>query len=242
MGVEQLKVTLNHHCGDDLTTVNAAKVSFDKISKWEEGEEDSQIEFDFSGKPFKTTKQYLSDKDTKLINYLAKHKHYSPFGHSFASFTVEAPVFVRAQLVKHKFLRLNEISRRYVDNPPEFYSPDVWRVRAENVKQGSKNGDLKKGWTQEDINHLNSESGYTALSIYNHMLEADVAPEMARMILPQSMMTSWWWSGSLDAFADMCKLRCKPDAQYETRMVAEQINTIMSGLFPVSWKALTNEL
>ena len=211
-----IKATYINHMGNDLTVANAARVSFGKTSEMED---------DPWGPP------KLKAKDDKLIRYLAKHKHISPFGHCFASFHVKAPVFVARQLVKHKFLRWNEISRRYVDDEPEFYVPDVWRGRSADKKQGSdKDLDL---WWDEDL--LFSRP----LSVYKRMLDEGVAPEMARMVLPQSTMTEWYWSGSLDAFADMCNLRCKDDTQAETREVAKQIDHKMIELFPVSWDALT---
>jgi thymidylate synthase (FAD) len=178
----------------------------------------------------------ISDSDAKLINYLAKHKHISPFGHAFASFHIKAPIFVARQLVKHKFLRWNEISRRYVDDEPEFYTPDVWRGRSKDKKQGSE-GEVVLGTLDTAIV---SDSPYDALSAYKALLMSGVAPEQARMVLPQSTMTEWYWSGSLDALADMCNLRCKPDTQAETRIVANQVDHIMMGLFPVAWDALTD--
>jgi len=215
----QIEATYIDHMGSDLSVVNAARVSFGKKSEWEA---------DYNQVPCGL--EVLSERDAKLIRYLAKHKHISPFGHAFASFHVKAPIFVARQLVKHKFLRWNEISRRYVDDEPEFYVPDVWRGKAENIKQGSA-GVVS---TQSDPNFVN----YTALRTYNEMLAEGVAPEMARMVLPQSTMTEFYWSGSLDALADMCRLRCKEDTQYESRVVADQISTIMQGLYPVSWSAL----
>ena len=132
--------------------------------------------------------------------------------------------------MKHKFLRWNEISRRYVDDEPEFYVPDVWRGRSADKKQGSDK-DLEVWW-DEDL--LFSRP----LSVYKRMLDEGVAPEMARMVLPQSTMTEWYWSGSLDAFADMCRLRITPDTQYETKQAALGVDKIMLKLFPVSWIAL----
>jgi thymidylate synthase (FAD) len=172
----------------------------------------------------------LSERDTKLIRYLAKHKHISPFGHCFASFHVKAPVFVARQLVKHKFLRWNEVSRRYVDDEPEFYLPDQWRGRSKDKKQGSD------GTVQTFVSDWDTYNH--SLKIYKDLLKDGVCPEQARMVLPQSMMTEWYWSGSLDAFADMCTLRCKPDTQYESQLVANQIDDMMSEKFPVSWEAL----
>ena len=206
------------HMGSDLSVVNAARVSFGKRSEWNPDWRDDHYE-------------PLLPADSKLIKYLAKHKHMSPFGHAFASFHVKAPVFVARQLVKHKFLRWNEISRRYVDTEPEFYVPSEWRGRAEDVKQGSS-GEVKVPYL---VPH---EFNRSALYEYETLLEAGVCPEQARMVLPQSMVTEWYWSGSLDAFADMCNLRCKPDTQYETQVIAGHIDTEMAKLFPVSWKAL----
>jgi thymidylate synthase (FAD) len=210
-----IKATYIDHMGTDLTVANAARVSFGKTSEMEDN---------MWGPP------YLKDKDAKLIRYLAAHKHISPFGHCFASFHVKAPIFVARQLVKHKFLRWNEISRRYVDDEPEFYVPDVWRGRSADKKQGSDK-DLEVWW-DEGLQFSRP------LSVYKRMLEEGVAPEMARMVLPQSTMTEWYWSGSLDAFADMCNLRCKTDTQLETRMVANMVSNKMLELFPVSWEAL----
>jgi thymidylate synthase (FAD) len=214
-----IDVTLKDYMGTDLSVVNAARVSFGKSSTF-----DGRV-----GGP-----NVLKAADAKLIQYLANHGHYSPFGHCFASFHVKAPVFVARQLVKHKFLRWNEISRRYVDDDPEFYVPDEWRGRADDKKQGSE-GIVKLGQLDEMIV---SDSPYEALCAYNALLKSGVAPEQARMVLPQSTMTEWYWSGSLDAFADMCNLRCKGDTQLETRLVANRICDEMHKLFPVSWKAL----
>ena len=203
--------------GTDLSVVNAARVSFGKRSEMDTS--------DVWGPP------KLKDKDAKLIRYLAKHKHISPFGHASATFHVKAPLFVARQLVKHKFLRWNEISRRYVDTEPEFYQPTEWRGRSADKKQGSEG-------TITISNDIIEEIYNDILIRYRLLLDLGVCPEQARMILPQSMVTEWYWSGSLDAFANMCNLRCKPDTQYETQVVAGHIDTEMSKLFPVSWKAL----
>jgi thymidylate synthase (FAD) len=239
--MSKIAVTLIDYMGSDLSVVNAARVSF--------------------GKKHDT----FQDKDKKLIRYLAKHKHLSPFGHAFASFHVKAPIFVARQLVKHKFLRWNEISRRYVDEEPEFYAPDVWRGRSADKKQGS-NGvvdidnlvdllmpesqggltvvplDQMEGVQPDEYEWTLSSTLYETMEnvrhVYDSLLKAGVAPEQARMVLPQSTMTEWYWSGSLDAFATMCKLRCASDTQYESRIVADQISEQMKELFPVSWEAL----
>jgi len=219
-----IDVTLIDSMGTDLSVVNAARVSFGKKSTWsgqEGGLDDGEGGMGV-----------LNDTDTKLINYLAKHKHTSPFGHCFASFHIKAPIFVARQLVKHKFLRWNEISRRYVSDKPEFYQPEVWRSKAQDKKQGSgpalEDQDVHIGTTQRLVTML-----------YDSMLEKGVCEEQARMVLPQNTMTEWYWSGSLDAFADMCNLRTKSDTQWETRDLAFQIDAEMKNLYPASWLALT---
>ena len=207
-----IDVTLMDCMGSDITVANAARVSFGK----------------------KSIAAYTTHKDERLIWYLAKHKHMSPFGHCFASFHVKAPVFVARQLVKHKFLRWNEVSRRYVDIEPEFYEPATYRRKAEDKKQGSSDAMVPSSSTMRS----EAKAALWAKKAYEQMLEDGVCPEQARMILPQSMMTEWWWSGSLDAFADMCLLRCASDTQQETQEVANKISERMHKLFPVAWLAL----
>ena len=221
-----IKATLMDHMGSDLTVVNAARVSFGK-----ESHAVAWADYDYENKArCGDLIAILDPKDQKLIRYLAKHNHISPFGHAFASFHVKAPVFVARQLVKHSFLRWNEVSRRYVDDEPEFYTPDTWRGRSADKKQGSE------GVVESNANMLYYNT--MSLGLYNQLLDEGVAPEMARMTLPQSTMTEWWWSGSLDAFARMCNLRLPSDTQYETRVVAEQVSKVLGELFPVSWEAL----
>jgi len=227
----QITATYIDHMGSDLSTVNAARVSFGKKSEWD---------VDYDNDMF-TGENVLSDRDTKLIHYLAKHKHISPFGHAFASFHIKAPIFVARQLVKHKFLRWNEISRRYVDDAPEFYVPEVWRGRSADKKQGSSDAviDTEDFYGFDRMSIAIDSFCEEQRLLYKDMIVCGVAPEQARMVLPQSTMTEWYWSGSLDAFASMCRLRCAPDTQYETRIVADHISEKMKELFPVSWAALT---
>lgn len=220
-----IKATLIDFMGSDLSVANAARVSFGKKSVCEK----TRL-FDLGD--WCCDIPVVNDKDTKLIKYLAKHKHFSPFGHCFATFHIKAPIFVARQLVKHEYLRMNEISRRYVDSEPEFYVPDVWRGRAKDKKQGSE------GVVDEQFTDW--QQWAYSLDTYKEMLSAGVAPEMARMVLPQSMYTEWYWSGSMDAFANMCNLRLKEDTQYETRLVAQQIDEQMGKLYPVSWEALVH--
>ncbi len=201
--------------GDDLSVVNSARVSFGKKS-------------DYMPRVHMGEPKVLQHKDEKLIKYLAEHNHKSPFNHAFATFHVKAPIFVARQLQKHEYMPWNEISRRYVDSEPEFYEPDVWRGRSADKKQGSD------GVVDTKTKPTNQYS----LETYRNLLSDGVAPEQARMVLPQSMYTEWYWSGSLYAFAKMCSLRLKEDTQLETQVIAEMISIEMSMKFPVSWRAL----
>ena len=224
-----IEVTYIDHMGNDLSVVNAARVSFGKKSKLEC--------IDMVKGKF-----VLNHKDAKLIKYLAKHNHKSPFNHTFVTFHVKAPIFVARQLVKHEYMPWNEISRRYVDSEPEFYVPDEWRGRSADKKQGS-DGVVEL----PEYAHIRSDwKGYagprnyykTAFHVYNDLLKNGVCPEQARMVLPQSMMTEWYWSGTVYAFAKMCQLRCAKDTQQESREVAMQVSEYMEKLFPASWDAL----
>ena len=231
-----IKVTYIDHMGSDLSVVNAARVSFGKKSEV----------LGTSGVEGEPMTPILNGPDKSLIKYLAKHKHMSPFGHAFASFHVKAPIFVARQLVKHKFLRWNEISRRYVDDEPEFYEPDNWRGRSADKKQGSSDTVVEflrkpinlQGFGGQSVHYGSFKHRMYSLDLYSDMVTAGVCPEQARMVLPQSTMTEWYWSGSLDAFSDMCNLRCKEDTQLETRLVANEVCNSMHKLFPLSWKAL----
>ena len=224
MKVAKQSVELIDYCGDDLSVVNAARVSFHK--------ESSYGTIDYVNGEVETT---LSEKDAKLINYLAKHKHKSPFNHCFMSFRVKAPIFVARQLVKHEYLPWNEVSRRYVTDEPEFYFPDYWRKAADNVKQGSSDDAIKNS------DYFSSQVGLTlryCLALYSEMLEDGVCAEQARMVLPQNTMTEWIWSGTLFAFAKMCKLRLDAHTQRETQEIAKMVSEHAKSLYPVSWKAL----
>ena len=216
-----MEVTLIDKMGSDLSVVNAARVSFAKTSQWE-------IIPDAG-----PTEGILTLADEKLIKYLAKHDHWSPFGHASMQFHIKAPVFVARQLVKHQVgLVWNEVSRRYVDSEPEFYTPLVWRGSPENKKQGSS--DVEVDIDPNDFIRMVDSAKW----MYEHLLEMGVCPEQARMVLPQSMMTEWYWSGTLYAFARVCNLRCKDDAQLETQMIANQIDELAEEIFPYSWEAL----
>ena len=206
-----IKVEMIDKMGTDLSVVNAARVSYAKI------------------------KGQFEDKDTKLISFLAKHGHWSPFAHASLSFRIRAPIFVARQLVKHQVgLSWNEVSRRYVSYEPELYKIDEWRGKPIDSKQGSSGtielSDLAK------LTYSKMMEGCKIL--YDQLLSEGVAPEQARAVLPQSMMTEWIWSGTLYAFARVCNLRCKPDVQKETREVADRIDYHCSQYFSVSWPAL----
>jgi thymidylate synthase (FAD) len=222
MGLEQIKVELIDCMGNDLSTVNSARVSFDKESYFEICDEDGC---------------YLEDKDIKLIKYLAGHKHLTPFRHNQIQLRCHAPIFLVRQLGKHQAgLSWNEVSRRYVDTPPEFYTPDEWRGRpAGSIKQGSSGVSPFNGQAQFAYDRFIKES----LSLYDSMLKDGISPEMARMVLPQSMITTWYWTGNLLAFAHVYKERISEGAQLEARHFAKELDKVIATLFPVSWKSLT---
>ena len=218
-----MNVELIDKMGSDLSVVNAARVSYSKESEWE------------MIMPAGHTPGVLSERDEKLVKYLATHNHWSPFAHASLQFRIKAPVFVARQLVKHQVgLVWNEISRRYVDYEPELYEPKEWRGRPQNSKQGSD------GVVDLDSNekHRLEMTMQQCKIIYNTLIEKGVAPEQARMVLPQSMMTEWIWSGTLYAFARVCNLRCAKDTQEETRYIADEIHNICNKEFPTSWKYL----
>ena len=216
------------HMGDDLTIVNAARVSFHKESDWDS-------DHNWKGMRLKV----LSEKDKKLIGYLAKHKHWTPFAHPQITLRIKAPIFVRTQLFKHKVgMTENEVSRRYVSDPPSVYFPR-WRGKPTN---GAKQGSEDFMPIDDDYNTVNRHYELTvreALLTYDELLKRGVAPEQARSVLPQGTYTEWWWTGSLSAFARVYTQRSDPHAQWECQEYAKAISTIIQPLFPHSWKALT---
>ena len=219
-----MTVRLITHMGTDLTVVNAARVSFDKESDWDE--------IPFAGK----VDGYLSAKDEKLIKYLAKHNHWTPFGHCSAQFRIKAPIFVARQLAKHQVgLVWNEVSRRYVKTDPEFWMATYWRQGADDVKQGSSPVEVK---SQSLVNYIFSDAERHCADAYKAMLKMGVCAEQARAILPQSMLTEWYWSGTLMAFARVYGLRKSKDTQLETNRIVLPIGKEMERLFPISWRAL----
>lgn len=224
-----MKATYIDHMGSDLTVVNAARVSFAKQSEW------------LTNPPTyldtaETAVTQLSDKDAKLIAYLARHQHWTPFAHPQITLHIKAPIFVRTQCFKHKVgFTENEVSRRYVDSEPEFYTPGIWRKRAADKKQGSNQ---EAAPNQRDLRESYDDLIAAAQRCYEAMLAGEVAPEQARMVLPQSMMTEWYWTGSLAAYARFVRQRTHDGAQEETAELARQCAAIIEPLFPVAWAAL----
>ena len=213
--------------GTDLTVVNSARVSFDKESDWNKDIPATGI-------------KELKESDVKLINYLAIHNHFTPFTHPTITLRENVPLFVARQRFKHMVgFSYNEVSRRYVDSPPEFYEPKEWRRRASNAKQGSSNEivDISKGAYMIEYQKALKSCEWT----YNHLLRLGVCPEQARMVLPQSMYTSYYVTGSLYAFARAYNLRSDPHAQQEIQYLASLWDKIINVLYPNSWSALTNK-
>ena len=207
--------------GSDLSVVNAARVSFAK----------RHTTFD-------------NKNDTKLINYLAKHNHWSPFGHASMQFYIKAPVFVARQLVKHQVgLVWNEASRRYIDEEVKFYEPKEWRGKPKNSKQGSSdeviNINPSTGSGKSMVNDY-QQALHSAKWAYEQLLRIGVAPEQARIVLPQSMYTEWYWTGSLIAFERVCRLRMSDDAQQESREITTMVHKELNKLWPISMGALWN--
>lgn len=212
MKISNMSAVLRKVDGTELDIVNAARVSFHKEST------------------------ELNEKDIKLINYLAKHAHWTPFAHVGATFVVKAPIFVARQLGKHQVgLVWNEVSRRYVDEEPEFFVPSSWRGRPVNAKQGSS-GEFKEehntftNWLEVDTTNC--------LETYNRFIRDGVAPEQARMVLPQNTMTEWWWTGSLAAWARVCKQRLDSHTQQETRDLVGLMYNQLLERFPNSLPVL----
>ena len=221
-----MKVEYIDHMGSDLSVVNAARVSFDKESWWDEDEL-----FDYVLKP----------ADARLIGYLASHGHWSPFAHTSISMRWKAPIFVARQLVKHQVgLTWNEVSRRYVKTEPELWWPEKWRKAAENVKQGSSDESFNGGRFSSTLDNALLRSD-RLVSDYEALIKDGMCPEQARMFLPQNTMTEWIWTGSLYAWVRVWKQRTYPTAQAETRELVRQIEPIIKQHFPVSWEALTKE-
>jgi thymidylate synthase (FAD) len=223
MKIVEPKVDLIQIMGTEDTIVDAARVSFSKRAK-----------------------DYSPEKNIKLINYLAKNNHWTPFSHCVATFQIKAPIFVARQLMRHTVgLTVNETSRRYVDEEPEFFFPKRekgWRARAENVKQGSDSSrfiDVFE-YGHDYVENIPQDAVEVCLEAYERLLKKGVAPEQARMILPQNTMTEWWWTGSLAAWTRVFNLRLDPHTQKETQDVVQMAYDQLLPHFPNALGALVN--
>lgn len=222
--MSQIKVELLDYMGDDLAVVDCARVSFGKESNW-----------NFESNP----EGELFPQDQKLINYLAKHDHWTPFAHTALKFRVAAPVPIRTQCFKHKIGMVeNEESRRYISTTPEIFIPEFFRSKPEgSIKQGSANKHKDSDyWLGIYTDRVNSN-----VEDYLAMLQDGVCPEQARFILPQGAIVNWIWTGNLVSFANFFNKRTDPNAQREVQVVAELVGKEVERIFPVSWKALTSK-
>ena len=259
---EQIKATYEQHSGNDLTCVNAARVSFGKRSSMVEDEhgvwrlkegdkrliqflargytaddyEEAMTQFIALGNSVYNGWDFAKDElETMLWQFRDKAEHKSPFNHCFATFVVDAPMYVARQLVKHEYMPWNEMSGRYIELD-NMFTPSAYRSKVRDKKQGS-------GANIKDADHFALKALFTtqnheAYQAYKDAIAYGLCEEQARGLLPLNTMTTWWWSGSLGAFAKMCRLRLAPDAQYESRLVAQQISNKMLELYPVAWKSL----
>lgn len=209
-----MKAEYIDNMGSDLSVVNAARVSFDKYH------------------------EELMESDLKLIKYLAAHKHELPFAHTAITLRMTAPIPIRTQCFKHKigFVE-NEVSRRYVTYTPEYFIPNGWRCKPETSKQGSSAVVLSDDWIEQDYTTACNNS----IAVYERMIEKGVCPEQARFVLPQGVMTTWIWTGSLLAYSRFFKLRTEEHAQKEVQDLAHMVGGILQELYPISWKELTND-
>jgi len=210
------------HCGSDNTIANTARVSMELDGEWKN-----------------LPANYTTEQRDKLIKYLARNQHTSPFRHNSITIRCEVPIFLARQLGKHQVgMSWNEVSRRYVDEPPEFWKPDLWRGRPDgSIKQGSSEEVTEA--TQFVVDDIYMNVLDVCEGSYQSLLDLGVAPEMARMVLPQSMKTQFIWTGSLMAFAHVYKLRIDGHAQKEAQDFAEELDKVIRPLFPVAWATLT---
>ena len=209
----QMKVEHIDHMGNDDSVVNAARVSFAKQAD-----------------------QYTADQNARLIKYLARHNHWTPFAHAFVTLRFKAPIAIHAQCAKHQIgFAMNTVSRRYVSDKPELFIPDFRLAPEGSVKQGS--GEVHPDNAHWQVNYEDLMN--KAVDLYLMMIDGDVAPEQARFVLPQGVMTEWVWSGSLQAWARFYTQRIDPHAQKEIQFLAQEVDKIVGALYPVAWDALT---
>lgn len=230
-----MKVEYLDHMGNDLSVVNAARISFNKFKSFNEEKAEVDIESPYNA--IYMTIPELDEKDKRLLKYLAKHEHHTPFAHPHVSFYFKAPLFVARQLGKHQVgFVWSEVSRRYVTEEPEFYKPEKWRKAAENIKQGSSDEEIEDAVL---FNSIFKQTVTETVDAYNDLLNKfKLCPEQARMFLPQNMYTEWHWTGSLLGWSRVCKLRMAPDAQKETRDLVLTVDELCGKLFPYAWEAL----
>lgn len=211
-----MKAQYIDHMGDDSSVVRAARVSF-------------------------ANDQTLQDikRDKSLINYLAKHNHWTPFSHTAITLRMTAPVPIRTQAFKHKVgFTENEESRRYISYTPEYIIPE-FRMSSPSKKQGS--GSAFDGDDQKELQQLYLSSVKAAVATYEALLQKGVCEEQARFVLPQGTLVHWYWTGSLSAYARFFKQRTDPHAQQEIQELAHAVGSIIKPLFPYSWSVLTGE-
>jgi len=259
---EQIKATYEHHCGSDLTCANAARVSFGKRSSMVEDEHgvwrlkegdkrliqflargytvddytEAMTQFITLGNSVYNGWDFAKDElETMLWQFRDKGEHKSPFNHCFATFVVDAPLYVARQLVKHEYMPWNEMSGRYIELD-NMFTPSAFRSKVRDKKQGS--GANIKDEDHFALKALFTEHNHDSYKAYKDAIAWGLCEEQARGLLPLNTMTTWWWSGTLGAFAKMCRLRLAPDAQYESRLVAQQISNKMQELYPVAWSSL----
>lgn len=248
-----IQIQLMDSMGGDLTVVNAARVSFNKESVWVRRYYDAEAFKRGELKPDGVFLGYtddgsqavfgvLSDKNKKLIRFLAREGHTTPFRHVQLQFRCKAPIFLARQLGKHQTgFSWNEVSRRYVDEEPEFYIPECWRKRPEDgIKQGSAEDCVEYLWdsARTEVGQVYKEVLTIAERAYNNLIHAGVAPEMARMVLPQSMLTEWVWTGSLYGFFNVWKQRTDGHAQKEAQYFAELLDKAIPAQMRFSWETL----
>lgn len=250
-----MHVELIDSMGSDLSVCNAARVSMNKESGWVLNTDSSTMEEAeaFAAKvggnidwEWITSDRwmggypvtYMKEADKKLIKYLAEHKHTSCFEHQAATLRLKVPIFVARQIQRHRTFSYNEVSRRYVKDELEFYWPDKWRKAADNVKQGSSDETVDRA---DHIQYCVEKTIEGSLITYQQLLDGGVAPEQARMILPQNLMTTFYMSGNLRNWQNFLQLRLDPHSQKETRDVAVMIAAIIKELWPISYEALIHE-
>lgn len=211
--VNKMTVTPVQMMGTDLTTVNAARISFN-------GE-----------------KEMLDVKDEKLINFLAKNKHMSPFEHSTATFIIECPLFIRSQIHRHRTFAYNEVSRRYTSEDLAFYIPEALRQQAKSNRQASE-GELQESAKKHSSMKAIQYGIEKSVNVYEELIDNSVAREIARGSLPQNLMTRFFMTGNLRNWAHFIELRIDSHAQVEAQMIAQQLADQLQERFPVSFGAL----